>query len=243
MLCTCLLLLLLTLTGSCIGSVLVYAPAISPLVPEARIAGLGSFTWMMMLIGLCVFGYTLAKNNETGYVAGQLFIGIASAVYFPALCGYIVEVKQQTAAAALAALHAVMFVFAALMTYVSVYGVQRIGLGHFFMMLALLHFLMASIADGTAQVCVDAAEEAQRNIAGHQQQQQGRNRAVPGAGQQLGRLPIVRQPLPQARGGMGGGADVPFFWGGYGNAHGGFGDGGGGGDGDGGDGGGGGGGD
>jgi hypothetical protein len=118
---------------------------VSPRVPENRVVFNSAMLWELALIGFPVFGYRLAKNDSDGYVVGQIFIGFAAAFYLSAVFGYSMAIKPRSPAAAAAAVHAAMYCFAGVMTYSSVYGVQRMGLGGYFLMLALLQFGVATL--------------------------------------------------------------------------------------------------
>jgi hypothetical protein len=137
---------------------------------------------LLMPVGLLLYGWTLAYDTHiVGPLAGHFVIGVASASYLPGMFGYLSTIKQQSASAAAAAVQAAMFFSAAALIYISVYGVQGMGIGGYFTLLAGLQLLAA----GLAAICVRRRYRAvygvqsSSSVGQRQRQQQG----------QLSRLP------------------------------------------------------
>jgi hypothetical protein len=137
---------------------------------------------LLMPVGLLLYGWTLAYDTHiVGPLAGHFVIGVASASYLPGMFGYLSTIKQQSASAAAAAVQAAMFFSAAALIYISVYGVQGMGIGGYFTLLAGLQLLVA----GLAAICVRRRYRAvygvqsSSSVGQRQRQQQG----------QLSRLP------------------------------------------------------
>eukprot|EP00878_Enallax_costatus_P011335 GHUV01011836.1.p1 GENE.GHUV01011836.1~~GHUV01011836.1.p1 ORF type:complete len:533 (+),score=142.22 GHUV01011836.1:700-2298(+) len=117
------------------------------LVPQARLIANVAAALVIMPAGLLLYGWTLHYNTHiVGPLVGHFVIGVASAAYLPGLFGYISTIKQQNASAAAAAVQASMFVIAAVLIYASVAGVQSLGFGWFFTLLAFIQLLIAVIA-------------------------------------------------------------------------------------------------
>jgi hypothetical protein len=131
---------------------------------------------LLMPVGLLLYGWTLANNTHiVGPLVGHFVIGVASASYLPGMFGYLLTIKQQSASAAAAAVQAAMFFSAAALIYISVYGVQGMGIGGYFTLLAGLQLLAAVLA----ALCVRrkyrvvyCAHGRSSGSAGQQQQQQ-----------------------------------------------------------------------
>eukprot|EP00882_Tetradesmus_deserticola_P023216 GHRQ01025261.1.p1 GENE.GHRQ01025261.1~~GHRQ01025261.1.p1 ORF type:complete len:154 (+),score=60.95 GHRQ01025261.1:347-808(+) len=102
---------------------------------------------VLMPVGLLIYGWTLAYSTHiVGPLVGHFVIGAASAAYLPGLFGYLSTIKQQSASAAAAAVQAAMFFAAAALIYISVYGVQGLGIGGYFTLLAGIQLLAALVA-------------------------------------------------------------------------------------------------
>ncbi|KAF6254077.1 major facilitator superfamily domain-containing protein [Scenedesmus sp. NREL 46B-D3] len=145
-----------------------------PQVPEARMMFNVAAALLLMPVGLVMYGWTLAYTTHiVGPLVGHFVIGAASAAYLPGMFGYLSTIKQQSASAAAAAVQAAMFFAAAALIYISVYGVQGMGIGGYFTLLAGVQLLAA----GLAAVCVRrryrAVYAVQRTSA--DEQQRGRN--------------------------------------------------------------------
>jgi hypothetical protein len=122
-----------------------------PQLPEARMMYNVASALLVMPVGLLLYGWTLASNTHIfGPLVGHFVIGAASACYLPGMFGYLSTIKQQSASAAAAAVQAAMFFSAAALIYISVYGVQGMGIGGYFTLLAGLQLLAA----GLAAICV-----------------------------------------------------------------------------------------
>uniref|UniRef100_A0A383WNZ1 Major facilitator superfamily (MFS) profile domain-containing protein n=1 Tax=Tetradesmus obliquus TaxID=3088 RepID=A0A383WNZ1_TETOB len=145
-------------------------------VPVARMMFNVAAALLLMPTGLLIYGWTLHYNTHiVGPLVGHFVIGVASAAYLPGMFGYLSTIKQQSASAAAAAVHAAMFFSAAALIYISVYGVQGMGFGQYFTLLAGVQLL----AGGFAAACVWRRYCAAYGVASgaaQQQQQQGLSR-------------------------------------------------------------------
>lgn len=118
-----------------------------PQLPQARLVANVITALVLMPVGLLLYGWTLHFNTHiVGPLVGHFVIGVASAAYLPGMFGYISTIKQQNASAAAAAVQAAMFIIAGVLIYASVAGVQSLGFGWFFTLLAGIQGVVASIA-------------------------------------------------------------------------------------------------
>jgi MFS family permease len=165
-----LLLLLLLLAGSPMGGKASDIIAAKwPQLPEARMMFNVAAALVLMPTGLLIYGWTLAYNTHiVGPLVGHFVIGVASAAYLPGMFGYLSTIKQQSASAAAAAVQAAMFFSAAALIYISVYGVQGMGFGGYFTLLAGVQLLAAVLA----AVCVRRRYHAAYGVQSHAGQQQ-----------------------------------------------------------------------
>jgi multidrug resistance protein len=116
-------------------------------VPQARLLANIAAALVLMPAGLLLYGWTLHHNTHiVGPLVGHFVIGVASSAYLPGMFGYISTIKQQNASAAAAAVQASMFIIAAVLIYASVAGVQSLGFGWYFTLLAFIQLVLAIIA-------------------------------------------------------------------------------------------------
>jgi hypothetical protein len=117
-----------------------------PGAPAARMAIGAAVAALVMPIGLLLMGWSLAvRTHIIAPLAGHFLIGAACAIYLSGLLSYISTIKQANAGAAGAAVQAIMFSAAAVLISANVPGVQMLGVGGFFSVLAGVQFALAAV--------------------------------------------------------------------------------------------------
>lgn len=102
---------------------------------------------LLMPVGAVIYGWCLhAQVMLVGPLVGHFVVGLANSLFNPGLYSYVSSAKQANAGAASAVLNASMFSMSGVLVLVSVPGVDNLGVGPFFTLLAGIQAALGLVA-------------------------------------------------------------------------------------------------
>lgn len=115
--------------------------------PEGRTVFSLVFSAATMPVGLLLFGWALhAQSHLAVVLLATFFLGFGTSSIQPGVYSYVSCVDQSKAGSATAAVNAAWCIIAAVVVLVSVPGVQSLGVGGYFTLLAGIHLLLVGTA-------------------------------------------------------------------------------------------------
>lgn len=116
-------------------------------VPEGRMLFNLVAALLLMPVGAVIYGWCLhAQVMLVGPLVGHFVVGLANSLFNPGLYSYVSSAKQANAGAASAVLNASMFSMSGVLVLVSVPGVDNLGVGPFFTLLAGIQAALGLVA-------------------------------------------------------------------------------------------------